>query len=83
MNKALERTLRLKIKPERYSQKVVDYYFEYINSKSPKDNYVKNIDWIIGFGEFVEGKLKNKTEEGSLTPNPRQEQMKQINEAKQ
>lgn len=58
MSKQLERTLRLKMEKKGYSKEMIDYWFAYVNSKKAEDNYVRNMEWIIGFGEFVRDKVK-------------------------
>lgn len=56
MNKQLEKTLRVKM-GGLGSKEIIDYYFEYMNSKPANENYFRNTKWIIGFGEFIKTKL--------------------------
>ncbi len=53
MNKTLEKTLRIKMEAKGYSKYMINYWFGYVNSKKAEDNYVRNTEWIIGFGEFI------------------------------
>ena len=60
MNKNQENIYRLGLKTKGYSEEMIDYYYEYISTLKEKGNASKNMEWIMGFAEFIKKKLTQK-----------------------